>query len=190
MSRRIILAVFLVVVSAVAASALPSTFLDSSSTDGFLGVGVMVAYDVERGSTSLAAELFFGTTSRIGVGLTWLMKLPSFDTGNFSIDGLYWYDPDSTGYGAIVVPVKVRLGFDFGRGGSDFLWGVGVAAGVQDYAFAVDDTGDLFLTLKAMGEIDYWSDGHIDPLVMAGSTFEGTTGTSSDSSGYVIYYYY
>jgi len=76
--------------------------------------------------------------------LTWVTDIPKFSLGSFSRDGLYWWDPDST--------------------------------------------GDLFLTVKALGEVDIWSNGRIDPLVMAGGAFEGTTGTPS-GGGYTIYYY-
>lgn len=184
--RRFVLAAVLLCI-AMAAFALPSTFLDSSSTDGFLGAGVMAAYDVAHGRWSLVAELFYGTTSRFGVGLTWMMGLPDFRFGSFSLDALYWYDPDSTGYGAIVVPLKLRLAIDAGAG-NDLAFGAGLAAGLQDYALSLYSTGDLFLTLKALAEVDFWSTGRIDPVVMAGGSFEGTLGTPS-GTGYVIYYY-
>lgn len=188
MNKRIVLAAALLCAAAFAASGLPSTFLDSSSTDGFLGAGVMIGYDFGHRSVCLEIELFYGMTNRFGVGLTWVTDVPKLTLGSFSLDGLYWLDPDSSGYGAIVVPVKVRLAMSVSPE-NEFLFGAGLAAGLQDYAFAVYSTGDLFLSVKALAEIDFWSSGHVDPLVMAGGTFEGTTGTPSGSS-YVIYYYY
>ncbi len=188
MRRRFIVVVLILVAAAAMAPALPSTFLDSSSTDGFIGVGVMAGWDFSRGAPTLDLELFYGMTSRFGIGLTWVMTIPDFHSGSFSVDGLYWWDPDASGYGAFVVPIKLRLAIDAAPG-NDLVFGAGLAAGIQDYAFAVYTTGDLFLTLKALAEVDVWSNGRVAPSVMAGGTFEGTLGTPS-GSGYTIYYYY
>lgn len=171
-----VLVVVLLCATAVGVFALPSTFLQADQTDGWLGAGVMIAYDVAHGSVALEAELFWGMTSRFGIGMTWMVGLPDFSLGNFSFDGLYWWDWDTTGYGAAVVPVKLRLAVD-GSSGSDIVFGAGLAAGLEYYAWSLYDTGDMFVTLKGLAEVDLFSSGRLDAWIEGGSFLEGTSGS-------------
>ena len=184
MNKRIVIAVALVCVIAFAAPALPLTLAPE-----FMGLGVLIGYDMGMGSVRLDFEIYVGLldnsilpeASHFGVGFTiqYWMRAPLI---GMSLDGLYWWGPDSSGSGSLVVPIKLDLGVALGR---ERLFGVGLAAGVEDYAVSLGS--GTYLTLKALGEIDAWSNGEINPSVMAGSVFDFQPPSGGD---YYTYYYY
>ncbi len=186
MRKMCVLAAALLCAVSLSAFALPATFLQADQTDGWVGAGVMIAYDVVHGTVALEAELFWAMTNRFGIGMTWMAGLPDFSFGNFSFDGLYWWDWDPTGYGAAVVPVKLRLAVDSSPS-SDIVFGAGLAAGLEYYAWPLYETNDMFLTVKGLAEVDLFFNGRVDAWIEGGSFLEGTTGKPT-GGGYVIYY--
>jgi len=166
---------------AVGGFALPSTFVDPAN-NGFLGGAVMLAYGLDRSELSLALEASYTLPNRVGVGLTWFFTLPKFALGSFSLDGRYVMDTDPSGFGAMVIPMKLRLGV---FGGSI---GAGFAIGLQYYAYSLYPSGDMFVSPKFEFELDYDFD-TVHPWLEAGVSAEGTVGRPQGND-YIVYYYY
>lgn len=181
MPRLHALTLLLLCAASTRALALPSTFVDPAN-NGFLGGAIMLAYGLEHSELSLAFEASYTLPGRVGVGLTWFVTLPKFRLGSFSLDGLYFLDTDPTGFGAMVIPMKLRLGL-FGQS-----FGAGFAIGLEYYAYSLYPSGDMFISPKFEFELDY-DFNSVHPWIEAGASFEGTVG-QPQSGGYVIYYYY
>lgn len=168
MDKRIAIAAALLCAVGRAASALPSTLAPD-----YMGTEVLIGYDFGMRSVRLDLGIYLGLlddsmlpgADHFGFGFSFQLWTATNLVGMW-LDGLYWWGPDSSGPGDVVVPIKLSLGGALQKR----LFGVRVAAGLEDFALPLDS--DTFVTLKALGEIDVWFNGEIDPLVMAGSAVD------------------